>query len=230
MSDADPARVPTCRSETEFHILGALSRRVRDNAGGQRRSVGGWMFTDELKRLGLCRSHIPDMAARGLIRREDALDPGRSAPRYINRITQAGEDYLAEHESRPAFRVPARTRTLPESDLEMVYISPRAWGGLAALTIASHDDWVTSDQLHGSFDQRERKYLVTRGLVEVRRAEAAPRPNTLLYRATDLARGVRVIDTTTDPARVQLHVPGIRRASIFSRGGHATDQRENGPR
>lgn len=229
MSDADPARVPTFRSETEFQILAALSRRVRDNAGWHRRSVGGWMFTNELKRLGLWGSQIPDMAARGLIRREDALDPGRRAPRYINRITQAGENHLAEHECRPAFRVPARNRTLPEIDLEMVYISARAWRGLEALTIANHDDWLNSDQFGGLFDQQERKYLVTRGLLEVRRAQAEARPNTLLYRATDLTRGARVIDTTTDPARLQLHVPGIRRALDLLTTSHRNGGARDGP-
>lgn len=203
---AGPARHAT----TEFRILAALSKRVRSNAGWRRRSVGGWMFTDELKRLGPWGPHLPDLAARGLIRREDALDPGRRAPRYINRITQAGEDHLAEHEGRAAFRIPARTRALPEVDLEMVYISPHAWKGLQALTIADRDNWLSSTQFGGAFDPQERKYLETRGLVEVRRAGAEARPNGLLYRATDLARRARAIDTTTDPARLQVHVPGIR--------------------
>jgi hypothetical protein len=198
------------RGETEFEILAALSTRVRSDAGWHRRNVGGWMFTDELNQLGPWGAHLPHMAALGLIRREDALEPGRRAPRYINRITQAGEDYLAEQEGRAPFRIPARTRVLPEIDLEMVYISPQTWRCLQVVTTADHDIWLSSTNLGNAFKAPERKFLESRGLIEVRTQEGSARPNALLYRATDLARRARAIDTATDPARLQIHVPGIR--------------------
>jgi hypothetical protein len=207
---AGSTRNPASSAEIEYRILAALSMRVRINAGWHRRSVGGWMFTDELKRLGPWGTRLPDMAARGLIRWEDALDPGRSTPRYINRITQAGEDHLAEQEGRAPFRIPARARALFDVDFEMVYISPHAWRGLQALVATEPANWLSCAQFGGAFTQPERKYLVTRRLIEVRRAEVEARPNALLYRATDLSRAARAIDTTTDPARTQVHVPGIR--------------------
>jgi hypothetical protein len=220
MSNSDePAvaqRQPTRRQAEEFQILAALSAKMRNGEGWTRRGVRGWVFTDELGSIAISNDNrYPDLAARGLICREDVQDPGRKAPLYLNRITQAGEDHIAEHEVREPIRVPSkRVGSLPLLEQETIYVPSRAWRPMMTLIAAPEEQWTTTSGLESFFDE-DRRFLEKRGLLERRQPAGGQASRRLLYRATPLGRGAVALDSEASPERVQIRVPGIRRVTSF---------------
>lgn len=218
-----PRPQQTRREDEELQILATISAKVRSNHGWTRRGVRGWVFTDELGHIPITDDNrYPDLGARGLICREDVLDPGRKSPLYLNRITQMGEDHLAEHEGRDPYHVPAkRVGTLSVLDQETIYIPARAWRGLETLVAAPPEGWTIATALSAFFDT-DRKFLVNRALIEVRRAEGGKKRGPL-YRATALGRGAIALDTQTSTSRVQIHVPGLRQQLAAQRAADTQD-------
>jgi hypothetical protein len=218
-----PQPQQTRREAEELRILATLSAKVRGTQGWNRRGVRGWVFTDELGHIPITDDNrYPDLGARGLICREDVLDPGRKSPLYLNRITQMGEDHLAEREDRDPHRVPAkRVGTLSVLDQETIYIPARAWRGLETLVAAPPEEWTIATALSAFFDT-DRKFLENRALIEVRRPEGGKNRGPL-YRATALGRVAIALDTETSTSRVQIHVPGLRRHLAAHRAADTHD-------
>lgn len=189
-------------------ILTVLSDRVRTDTGWQRRGVRGWMLTDELAHLGLPTHLLPDLAARGLIRREDAADPIRERPQYIVRITQAGENEVAEHAGRIASTIPHRRRSLNDVDRGTIFVTAPAWNALTILVTSPPGHWVAA-AAHGiRIKPQEQEFLAHRGLVEIQQPEGGGRRYPLMMRAADRGRQALAVVRAED--RVQVYVPGLR--------------------
>jgi hypothetical protein len=191
-------------------VLAHLSARAQENKGWQRRGVRGWVFTDELGNLAFAGELLTAAAARGFAIREDVLDPGRRLPLYINRITQAGEDYLAQHEGREPGKIRAAQRSVTEADAETLYVPSGAWTGLRALaTIPDPEEWISASRMGLGFYAEDRKFLLSRGLIEVLRPASGRPSEGLRYRATALGREASARDTTTSAGRSQVRVRGL---------------------
>jgi hypothetical protein len=212
----------------ELEVLRALRARSSDNVGWMRRCVRGWIFTDELRSFPLAVERLVSLAERGLVSREDVLDPGRNLPLYINRITQAGEVYLSVLESRDAVTI-RRPRRLSAADAVTIYLPRSAWAALRVLAAVRDPEELVAGALVArqsgeKFFAEEREALERRKLIEVFRPATGGRHHPLMYRATRLGRGARARDTRSSTKRVQVTVPGIAlRAPAEGRVGNRED-------
>lgn len=183
-----------------------------------RRGVRGWHFTDEMGEIFLAGVHLAELAREGLVERDDVGDPGRKTPLYVHRITQAGEDLLAQHEQRPPRRVPPSGVEPDEADAETLYLSADAWLALRALAQApAPEAWHRPAEITAltgrSFYLEEGVFLVSRGLFEVQHPDPGRRNAPRTYRASPLGRAASLRDDSTSTSRVQLRVPGLRAAA-----------------
>ena len=217
---------PRALDDDELRLLRALADEAVQGRGWSRRNERGWRFTDEFTAYPLVVHHMKNLVSRGYARRDDVLDPARSTPLYLNRITVRGEDYLGGTGGwvpRP-IREPGELTT---ADRESLFITREAWEGLVALTGMEEDDgWVLAievgNRTGSSFFRSYADTLISRGLAESRPAPGDLRAarGALQYRATSLGRAALLIDGETSERRVQVRVPGIRlRAPIETRRG-----------
>lgn len=197
-------------------FLRALVEDALADRGWMRRGVRGWRFTDELtSRFPFAVDHMRVLERRMLAVREDVLDCGRSAALYLNRVTPAGEEYLAAREGRDPRALPAAAAELPAEDAETLYLPTDAWAALRVLAaLPDPEQWLPgshiTEAIGRTFYHEEGEFLDSRGLVERRRPEAPTRPNEpMLYRATALGRGAGERDASTSATRVQVRVPGL---------------------
>lgn len=199
------------RADRVLPILAPLSTHAREKRGWQRRGVRGWAFTDELGAAALVGAELLNAAAaRGLVVREDVMDPGRRLPLYINRITQAGEDLIARHEGRTAATITPPRRDLTPADAETLYVPRGTWSGLRTLAAQPDADaWIPAAAMDARFDAEDRKFLLSRNLAQVRRPDSGRANEGFLYRATPLGRGAKARDTTSSEVRVQIRVQGL---------------------
>lgn len=203
-------------------VLAILSSRARENTGWQRRGIRGWMFTDEFGKVAFAADGLTAAAARGLVSREDVLDPGRKLPLYINRITQGGENLLASHRGREALTIPAPRRRLTAADAETLYLPSGAWTGLRVMASNPNaEEWIPAARLGPGFFAEDREFLRSRQLAEVLRPTSGRANAPLLYRATALGRGARALDTTTSADRVQIRVKGATLRAPVPASGRA---------
>jgi hypothetical protein len=203
-------------SEDLLAFLRALAEDALAGRGWTRRAVRGWRFTDELtSRFPFAVDHMRVLQRRGFAVREDVLDCGRSTALYLNRVTQAGEDYLAAREGREPRVVSAAAEERSPEDLETLYLPTDAWAALRVLAaLPDTEQWLPGtriiEAIGRTFYHEEGEFLAARGLVERRRPEAPSRPNeSMLYRATPLGRGAAERDASTSETRVQIRVPGL---------------------
>lgn len=89
------------RSPLRVGLLNALSSLAANGKGWNRRRVRGWAFTDELRTEDRSVDALRQLADAGCIRREDVSDPFRVQPFHIHRITQVGQNTLADAAGLP---------------------------------------------------------------------------------------------------------------------------------
>jgi hypothetical protein len=83
-------------SSPSIGLLNALSAVAISGGGWRRRGVRGWVFTDELPPADRNVDALRQLAEVGRLRREDVRDAFREKPFYTHRITQFGQNILAD--------------------------------------------------------------------------------------------------------------------------------------
>lgn len=202
-----------------IQVLTLLGAAAAQGAGWTRRGVRGWHFTDEMGRIFLAGVHLAQLAREGLVERDDVGDPGRKNPLYVHRITQAGENLLAEHQQRPPRKVAAPRNEADAADLETLYLATDAWLALQALALAQDPEtWHRPADITAltgrSFYREEGEFLVARGLFEMQKPDPARRNAPRTYGATPLGRAASLRDGSTSTSRVQIRVPALRAPAV----------------
>jgi hypothetical protein len=199
-------------------LLAALSGFAINCDLWQRRGVRGWAFSEELSYWGLRVDMLVPLAQAGLVWREDVRDPYRSNPFCIHRITQAGQNVLADVKGLPHVTIAQPADQLSEKEMESLYLSFDCWLGLEFLIRQDREQWFShSDIATGSgrpFYTTDGDYLLRRNLVERKKLVEG---NRRVYRTTDDARGARLIER--NHLRAQVHFPGLRDAAARAQRG-----------
>jgi hypothetical protein len=200
-----------------IQVLTLLGAATAEGTGWTRRGVRGWHFTDEMGGIFLAGVHLAQLAHEGLVERDDVGDPGRKRPLYVHRITQAGENLLAEHQQRSLRTVAASRKEPDEADLETLYLAADAWLALRALAQApAPEAWHRPAEIAAltgrNFYPEEGEFLVSRGLFEIQHPDPARRNAPRTYRASPLGRAATLRDGSASTSRVQIRVPGLRAA------------------
>jgi hypothetical protein len=202
--------------EHGVELLSALSGFALKGELWQRRGVRGWAFSEELSYWGLRVDMLVPLAQAGLVWREDVRDPYRSNPLCIHRITQAGQNVLADVKGLPHVTIAQPADQLSEEEMESLYLSFDCWLGLEFLIRQDQGQWFSHSAIAtGSgrpFYTTDGDYLLRRNLVERKKLEEG---NRRVYRATGDAHGARLIDRTE--LRAQVHFPALHPKSKASR-------------
>src|SRR4051812_32978474 len=111
------------RSPHRMGLLKALSAFSANGKGWNRRGVLGWAFTDELRTEDRSVDALRQLAEAGCIRREDVSDPFRVLSFHIHRITQVGQNTLADAAGLPHVHVQSPSEVLTDVELETIYVS-----------------------------------------------------------------------------------------------------------
>lgn len=207
-------RVAIANSE-ELRLLGVLHQVVGGKRGWRWGRVRGWVLGSEVNTLAassVATHSLHRLRAAGMVDGVTVPDPGRPGRGHVLwRIAQPGEDALAEREGRAPLRIakPARSR----ADTGVIFISRDAWAALAVLA-AHPGEWVRSAELAAEASHRyavalyvdDLRMLLTRNLA-LREERREGRKNVLVYRATEIGLGVRLVDGATNPEIVQVRLP-----------------------
>jgi hypothetical protein len=201
-----------------LELLRALSAFAGERKMWMRRGVRGWAFTDELPQSVILVDQLRRYAQTGLILRENASDPFRAAPMCLHRITQVGQNVVADAAGMEFVSIsPAGPFT--SQDEETVYMSPEAWVILEFLAGQEAGCWFSPADIRkdtaSAVYTEDQNLLVSRSLV-LREKLDPEQPR--VFHATDLGRAARALDVTTSKYRVQIHVPGITEAAQTQRG------------
>lgn len=219
--DAHPAAPVQTGKKLQPHavdLLAQLSGFAVNGEMWQRRRVRGWAFSDELSYSGLRVDHLVGLAQSGLVWREDVGDPYRSNPLCIHRITQTGQNVLADVKGLPHVTIPHPADELSEEELETLFLSADTWLGLEFLIRQDPEKWFSHSAIAAGsgrpFYTTDGDYLLRRNLVERQKLKEE---NRRVYRATKDARGARLIEK--NDWRAQVHFPGVRDAAARARRG-----------
>lgn len=202
-----------------IQVLTLLAAAAVEGTGWMRRGISGWTFTDEMGGIFLAGVHLAQLAREGLTERDDVGDPGRKNPLYVHRITQAGENLLAEHQQRSPRRLAVPRNEPDEADLETLYLATDAWLALQALALAQdpaawHRPADITALTGRSFFREEGEFLVARGLFEMQKSDPTRRNAPRTYRATPLGRAASLRDGSTSTSRVKIRVPALRASAV----------------
>ena len=200
-------------SEQALHLLRFLRSFALQGEGWQRRGVRGWVFTPELtSRFPLCADHLTRFFRDGLISRDDVRDAIRTNPINVHRITQAGENLLAEVEARTPVEIQP-SGELSDTERHSIYMTAHAWQMLRILVSHDPDEWISTAHITSQTGipvyTEDALFLLSRGLIERKKPIGMPSNAPMLHRATRLGRNAQAIDETTSTSHVHVHVPGL---------------------
>ena len=186
-------------------ILDYLRDEARGGYGWRRRGVRGWRLYEEIEQVVETKipEHLPGLWRAGLVDRTRVEDPGRSAPLYLYRISQAGIRQLAEAEgeSPPPIMEPLPEAEDPEKG--SLFVPDKEWSALELLRRHAIEHrgpvrweqhgWMTAREMAVELDRAVGEiigWLRARNLVERRRgAHARGTQQPWFYRASE--RGLR---------------------------------------
>jgi hypothetical protein len=199
--------------EQALRLLRFLRSCAVQGEGWQRRGVRGWLFTPELTgQFPLCADHLTRFFREGRIVRADVRDAVRTNPINVHRITQAGENLLAEIEARTAVEIQASGEP-SEQERHSIYMTTHAWQILRILVARDPDDWVSTTHLTSqariAVYTDDALFLLSRGLIERKKPTGMPTNAAMLHRATSLGRNAEAIDESTSTSHVHVHIPGL---------------------
>jgi len=204
-------------SPLSIALLKALSALAASGRGWNRRGVRGWAFSDELPSADRTVDALRRLAEAERVRREDVRDPFRVQPTHIHRITQVGQNILADAAGLPHVRIHSPSEVLTDVERETIYVSIDTWRGLEFLAAQEPGIWFTPDEMKAasgvSFGLEDANFLTPRGMILRQQAparrEGAGRSPRNYYQATALGRAARLLDRSVSERRVQVHVPGL---------------------
>lgn len=202
-------------STEEQRLLQVLHQVIEGKKGWRWARVRGWVLGSEINDLAdssVATQYLHRLRAAGMVGSVTVPDPGRPGRGPVLwRLTQQGENALAEREWRRPLRISKPARS--ESDRGVIFLSRDAWAALSVLQ-AHRGQWVSSPDLIAKAGQRyavaiyadDMQMLLKRRLAE-RDPASRGRKSVLHYRATNLGLGVTLVDGLSNPHVVQVRLP-----------------------
>lgn len=203
-------------STEEQRLLQVLHQVIEGRKGWRWARVRGWVLGSEINDLAdssVATQYLHRLRAAGMVGSVTVPDPGRPGRGPVLwRLTQQGENALAEREWRRPIRISKPARSA-DADRGVIFLSRDAWAALSVLQ--THGGcWLSSPDL---IAEAARRYAVAiyaddmQMLLKRRLAERHPvsrgRKPVLHYRATGPGLGVTLVDGITNPEIVQVRLP-----------------------
>ena len=211
---ATPEKYPlTCKTlnDTEVKILGVLHDVATGGKGWKWGGVRGWMLTADLGTRGrlMPALYLPDLRQRGLVARVSVHDPERERTSVaLQRITQKGEDALAELARREPARIAPPRDT--GSDAGTLFLKRNWWRCLEVLQ-RHPERWLPWKEIAARLGsprpwQDDVVPIVKR---ELARSRTSSIPRLREYIVTPRGLRVELVDTQKSSSYVQVRLRAL---------------------
>jgi len=207
-------------TEDEAKVLEVLHDFATRGKGWKWGGVRGWMLTADLGRRGrlMPALYLPELRQKGLVERVAVRDPGSERTSMsLQRITQKGEDALAEFAARQPVRIaPARETGSPAP----IFLK-RSWWQCLEVLQRHRDRWLSWKEIADGIEpprpwQDDVVPVVKR---EFARSRASSQPRMREYTVTPLGLRVEPVETQKASSFVRVRLRPLAPGEVKSEEG-----------